>query len=321
MSEAAQLTDQDAIDAALDAVEKEHGIVHDDHVEVLPNDPEPIETENLDPDPAPENNADDNPPGYKTYDEWIAEGRDPDLYKGKKAYEAEYERIQENKGLKDDIASLKDSMRVITETNQEILSHRTDEIRAQLTAELNEAKETGDVDAALDAQEKLKDLDNKPAQQQQAPQENPLIQQFRKDNPLIDKTSTRFDADYTEDLQTIYNNTVDRVARRDPETGMMQPLSDQQIARILKMAKTEANKLHPHLFKSQRNTRQTTPANNGKKASSSRQSTDYRGRLKDLGGNARNSNDPHPALDMYDSLVERGETKAAEDFAKAQLGE
>ncbi len=198
---------------------------------------------------------DDTPPGFLTYDEWIDQGKDPEDYVGKKAYERQYNNIQENKGLKDELKGMRETVALTHESTQELIAQRDQEMRTEYEEKLRQAREDEDVDAAIEAQQALDQHDatveakaNKPAP---APQEPEPIQDFRRSNPIIDPTSDQFDEDFTEDMTALYNTTAHRLSYN----GTKQ-LTERQIQRALNQAMNEAKGLHADKFESPRNTRQ-----------------------------------------------------------------
>ncbi|MGI9251822.1 MAG: hypothetical protein ACR2PR_11630, partial [Pseudohongiellaceae bacterium] len=54
--------------------------------------------------------AEEDPPGFKTFEEYVADGGDPDNYVGKKAYEQHYSRIQDNKALRGEVKGLQETV-------------------------------------------------------------------------------------------------------------------------------------------------------------------------------------------------------------------
>ena len=310
---------QAEMDAALDAIEAEHNVVE----EVIDNEPLEVieqpdeidqELDALEAEGEPVEEAEESPPGFMGYEEWVAKGKDPKKFRGEDAYTAEFDRIQELKGVKSEISGLKETMSQVAQVNEEWRKTQVDNIRSEYESKFNDAKEAGDIDGALDAQSKLNELDNKPVGQPQQPQINPLISKFREQNPLTDHNNSRFNPEYNADLESIYNGYVDKLSRNGQVA-----MSDNQITRCLALAKKEAGALNPDLFESPRNRRQTTPTKGSKKSTAPR-TTDYRSRLQGI-GNARNKGDSNAAIEMYDMLLKKGGKDAADKFAKSNLGE
>ncbi len=267
----------------------------------VPDDDPPPDDE-----PPPAAKTDDDPPNYMNYDAWIADGRDPDDFKGKNAYSAEYDRIQLNN---EKVDRLENSIQVIADNNEQWRQGQTKIIRDGLEADLIKAKEAADVDGAIDVTKKIADLDNT------APvvlEEPVVFKAFRKNNPMTDKDSSRFNEGYNRAIER-YCNAELRELRKGG------PTNDGDITACLNLAKKKAADLYPDLFTSSRNNRPSSGGKGGRKAGSG-QSTDWASRLKGI-GNSRNRHDGEAAVDMYNQLLEGGDKEAAEDYAKGVLGE
>ncbi|MGI9250908.1 MAG: hypothetical protein ACR2PR_06890 [Pseudohongiellaceae bacterium] len=208
-------------------------------------------------DPPPNDDIDDQddgndtPPGFKSFEEYVADGGDPDDYVGKKAYERHHARIQDNKGLRDEVKDLKGTVQQTMEATNAVLEQTEARVRAEVEAELHQAREDEDVDAALTAQGKLDDMDaaaeqRRGAPPQQRPTEHPTITAFRESNPMLDHNSNQFDQDFNEDVEAAFN-----VIANQGLTG-----TDRQVKAALKKAMDIAKGMHAEKFESPRNNRQ-----------------------------------------------------------------
>ena len=190
------------------------------------------------------------PPGFKTYEEWVAEGNDPDDYVGKKAYERQYNNIQQNKALTNEVKELKSTVQQTVDATNALLSQQDQQHKAELEAALAQAKEDDDVEAALDAQQGLDEIDARAQQRQQqqatAPRgEHAEIAAFREANPMLDRDSDQFDEDFNADVEAAFNNLAAQ--------GLTQ--TDAQVKKALKAAHRAAKALNPEKFESPRNNR------------------------------------------------------------------
>ena len=226
-------------DEALDQIENDLGVASEP--DVIQED-QVVENEEKD---------EGKPPGYLSYEEWIEAGKDPDLYKGKKAYEREYERVQERKENQREIKELKETLNQTVESINEWKDQERNKIRSELESELKVATDGRDLERALEIKDQLHQMDQQP---QEAPQENPLITNFRQRNPIVDPNSPMHDESFHQDMQSIQRTIIDDLTGRDPER--MSQLTEAQITRSLDIAYKKAKDLHPHLFKSPRNGRQ-----------------------------------------------------------------
>lgn len=307
-------TDTDAeMDAALDALESDAGTTFED----LDNEGQPQKEEAQDTQGSEEKvteeaeGGEEAPPGYIGYEDWVASGKDPKKFRGEDAYSAQYDQIQETRDVKTKLSSMEETLKHVVTANEEWRATQMDSMRATVAAELEAAKDASDVDGALAAQTKLDSLNVQPAQAPQ--QQHPLIADFRQKNPMTDKESPRFNADFNADVEGFYDSMVNDLTRNGQRA-----MTDSQITRCLSLAQKKAQELSPDLFKSTRNNRQTLSTTNKK---SEKVSSDYRARLKGI-GNSKNVNDSNAAVDMYDMLLEgAGGKKAADNFAKTNLGD
>lgn len=184
--------------------------------------------------------ADDLPPGFKSYEEYIADGGDPDQYVGRAAYVARYENIQENKALKRELKGVKETVQQTMDTVAEWQERERTKMREELEAELHEAKENEDPDAALAAKEKLDALDDAtPPPRGDNREEHPVIQDFREANPIIDGESDQFDEEFNADVEGFYNALHAQLSM-----GGHKKLTDGQIKRCLRQALKSAQELH-----------------------------------------------------------------------------
>jgi len=260
---------------------------------------------------------DDNPPGFFTLDEWVAAGKDPDLYKGKKAYELEYGRIQENKELQGELKTIRQTMSQVNDSLAEWKTQQTEQIRAQLQDELSQAKESVDFDAYESARDKIERLNATPATEvAQTPQEAPLIADFRRSNPLIDSGSAQFDAAFNEDVELAFNHLmapyVDESKNFKP--GISDP--DGKMTRVLNVALKQAKELHADKFTSPRRGRRSVAP----KAKNVAPKAKAREQLAQVNIRTSNNRDLSPAQDIADLLQSKYGEEAAENFAKRVIG-
>ena len=296
----------DEMNEAVDALEQEHGAFDELDNTVIDNDAViDGDSEEIDDKPA------EKPPGFKTYDEWVAEGKDPADFRGENAYRAQYDALKEVRELKDTMTHVVDGMQTWKQQQSDIMAQQVEQARTSAVADLEQAKEDEDLDAALAAQNKINEIDSKPA----PTQVNPVISTFASKNPIIDTNSPQYDADFHQDMIMIHNGKLDQLLGGDrSRAGELTP---QQIERVQALAFKQAKELHADKFVSPKNGRRTPaspaqrPSNQGSKAAS---------RLSQVKGNTKNPRDTSAANDIYEILKAK-DPKAAETFAKNVLGE
>ena len=254
----------------------------------------------------------EKPPGFLSYDEWVAKGKDPADYKGENAYKAEYERIQEIRDLKNTMNTVVHGMEAwkeqqIAQTNRQIA-----EAKADAQRELELAQENYDIDAALRAKDKISELDRQIVNT--PPPLNPVITDFARKNPIIDQNSPQYDKEFHQDMIMIHNGKLDLLLGGDrSRAGELTP---QQIDRVQRLAYQEAQNLHADKFASPKNQRKTVPQPTKRAATNH---VDVTSSLKSI-KNTRNPNDSSAAMEIYE-LIKATDPQAAETFAKNVIGE
>ena len=309
------MSDQD-MDAALDALEVEHGVDLDQEIEATPEldvVDDPIEDiQDVESDEVPP--VDDKPPGYMGYEEWIAAGKDPDLFKGSKAYSAEYDRIQEVKELKGLVSKVVDSTSEWKAQQQLDTARQIEQARIDTKAELEQAKANHDIDGALAASDKLNELNSQPEPQPEQPGMNPVITDFFNKNPILDRHSSQFDADVFQDASTKQRALLDDLTNGN--RALQSTLTDSQIQRTMNIALKTAKDLNPDKFRSPRNGRQQAPSQ-ARRAPS--KEVNHGSKLKSVKFESKhNKRDTNAANDIYETL-KAIDPSAAETFAKKLL--
>ena len=302
------------MNAALDALEEEHGIDLDGEQlapeVIVDDDPAP------DPEPEPEQKPKaDNPPGYiDNLEDWVAAGKNPDDFKGKNAYTSEYERIKENREMKESLKLIGDSVTEWKSQQQEDTRRQVEQERANVLAEIEEARDKGDIDGALAAKDKLNNLSQNTAPDVQQP--NPVITQFYDKNPIVKSGSAEFDQDFYDDMSMAQQAVINQLTGGDP--ALIGRLTEAQIQRSMNVAYTRTKELHPEKFQSKRNNRQAAPTQQKRVAA---KQSDYATKLKGANFKSKhNSRDNNAANDIYE-MLKKMDPKAADTYAKNVLGE
>jgi len=249
-----------------------------------------------------EEQHDEAPPGLKTYEQWIAEGRDPEKFKGRKAYEAEYKRIQEVKELKTSVKGMAETLKATVEAIAERETKAEARHRRELEAALSEAKEVGDVDAALDATNQLHELNNAP--KQQARREHPVISGFIEDNVILESPEIK------SEFQRIYNGKL-----KADGVGAHDVLSEAAIKGYLRSAMEGVKSIYPERFVSQKINRGAPPRGKIVPASKAVDVTQQLRGYKVVDASSQNKD---AALDIYNSLLKTS-PGAAKMFAENLL--
>jgi len=276
-------TPQENIDATLD--------------ELLNNEDEPIVDEPIV----------DELPGYMSYEQWIEAGKDPDDFKGKNAYSHEYDRIQENKDQKKELKRLSTMVSQVAEYTESEKKSAAAQARKDLLAEIEQAKDDEDVEAALDAKQRLEEHDsNVPIPK------NETLLSLIAETPLTDTEHDDYNKEFATDHGALYNSLIERLSNN----GAL-ALSDSQIKKAWNVAFNDAKKLNPDIFKSPKRGRQQAPG---------KTTTETQGKgktnLSDISIGSRNPHDVNSAQSVADALKEKfGDKFDADLFAEKLTGE
>jgi hypothetical protein len=251
--------------------------------------------------------GEDKPKGYLSYEEYVAAGNDPAYYKGPKAFEQEYERIQELKEQKKAIRELTEMSKGTLEAVEQWKVDKEAQMRSELEARLAEQKETADVDGALETQKQLDELNKQPVQKREP---HPVIKEFIQSNPILDEGSESFNAEFFDDMSAIQAGFVN-----DLSGNGAKELTEAQLRRCMSIAFDRAKELHPEIEKSPRNDRKG--ATRQPKQAPKAQKKDISTAIKDFKIEAKNPelNSGAPA-EIFEMLKEKHGAEAAEKFAK-----
>lgn len=245
----------------------------------------------------------DSPPGLvETLEEWVALGKDPAKFRGRKAYEDEYKRIQEVKELKASVKGMAETLKATVEAIAERETKAEARHRIELEQALESARDRGDIDAALDAKQQLHDLSAAP--KVQARREHPIISGFLEDNVVLESPEIKAE------FERIYNGKL-----RADGVGANDALSEASIRGYLRSALDSVKSIYPEKFASQKINRQAPargkPVGVAKTADVTQQLKSY----KVAGVSKQNEG---AALDIYNSLMKTS-PNAAKIFAENLL--
>lgn len=292
------------MNAALDGILGDEGPEPVINAEPIVNDPEAIPEEIVE-EPI------DSPPGYLDHAAYLEKNGNDDGWRGKDAYSAEYERIQDNKSLKQELRGMNDLLRQTVDATTSMQNERYQQGLIDARAELDQAREDDNVDAAIAAQTKISNIEgNKPQAAQ--PQINPAISQFITSNPALDNQGAQYDPEFRTEFERIYHGRLQADGVR-PETQ----LTERAIQGYMKNALASTKALFPDKFESTRNNRQTsTPA-----AKRSAKTVAASEANKNLKVTTKNPRDNNAYSDVYEAIKAK-DPKAAEAFAeKMRIGQ
>ena len=247
--------------------------------------------------------ASENPPGYvASYEDYVAAGNDPEKFKGKKAYEAEFQRIQQVKELTNSVKTMERTLKSTVDAISKRDEMTAAQHRKELEAALRTAREDGDIDAALDVHEQLQTLRAAPKQQQ----ENPVIGEFFSNNPVLESPEIK------SELARIYNGKL-----RADGVGRDEQLSDAAMRGYLRASMDSVKAIFPDKFTSPKISRATKPQLKVKPAA---KTLDIVSALKSYQVEGASSKNQDSALGIYRMMEKTQGKEAADTFAKTLLG-
>ena len=246
----------------------------------------------------------ESPPGFiDNMDDWIAAGKDPDLFKGKKAYKAEYERIQQVKGLQNSFKTMQETLKSTVEAVARREEQMNEQHRRELEAALATAREDGDTDAALEAASKLNEIKSEPRR----PAENPVIGEFLSSNAVLESPEIKTE------FARIYNGKL-RADGVSPD----EQLSEAAIRGYLKASMDSVKAIYPDRFVSPKINRPSAPKI---KAKSPRPAVNIESALAAFKVDGVSSKNAGAPLGIYKMLKQTAGEEAAKSFAESVLGE
>ena len=284
--------------AQYDAEEVEEIIVEDSHEE-----PEEIE-EPEDVVAEDQEEPEGNPPGFiDNMEDWVAAGKDPDKFRGKKAYQDEYTRIQEVKELNAKFKQMQETLKSTIEAVARRDEQADAQHRKELEVALRSARDDGDTDAALEAQEQLQAL--KSNVKPRTPTQNPVIGEFLGSNPVLESEEVKGE------FARIYNGKL-----RADGVAPDEQLSEAAMRGYLRASMESVKTIFPERFASPRLSRQSKPQLKAKPAA---KALDIESALRSFKVDGASSRNQSAAYDIY-NMLKKDSPDAAENYAKSILG-
>lgn len=243
----------------------------------------------------------ENNHGHMSLDAYLEQGGDPDMYRGRKAFDQYHDQLQELTKFKRSNKDLTNSVTSVLAQQKEFINSQNEVVREQnavkiseLEEQLTEAHVELDSKKAVSLQRKIDKLEAKTVEPKQpqgtAPQSHfEELEEYQEDNPELDKNA----AEFNPALHAVVTNVFDN----QYNAGM----TDRQVRRLLKKA-------HNHVldmpeFKAKQPKRAPKTASPGKKPPS-------------INGAAKVAKLDASSKQMYDFLAESNGKAAAEDFLK-----
>ena len=273
-------------------------------------DPDPDPDPDPAPDPAPDPDPDEDPPGFMPYEDWVAAGKDPDDYRGKNAYNKQFDNIQENKELKTMLRENAEMLKEVTDTIGEQREQAYEQGRTALEEKLEQQKNDLDVEGALATKDALDNLPGKKNEDEPAERQvNPVIADFLTKNSITNRNSSSYDPEFYDAMARYHAHGVNELSQSGGGD-----LSDPQIEAIAKTAFNKAKTLFPDKFESSKNSRPgVKPSRNRKTSGSTKTTGDMGAQLKKIGLKTRNNIDgknTNAAFETYELLKKKNPAQA-----------
>jgi hypothetical protein len=250
--------------------------------------------------------------GYMNYEQWIEAGKDPEKFRGRKAFEDHGESIKTIKELNQKFVRFDDTVNELKNRYEADAKAKIEQAKLQILADIEKAKEDEDIAAYDEARDTLN------ASKPPAGNAKPMgvIQEYLSKNPALDRNSPQYDETLYATWAKSYDANLDAILGGDRSKQNL--LTQEEIERSMKSAMSISKTLYPEKFTSPRNSRTGAPNPTPKKPAPTQ---DYRSRLKAMTTNTMNRNDKTATMDMYDLLVKKGSKKDADEYAKRVLGD
>lgn len=184
---------------------------------------------------------------YKTLEEFEAEGRDPEFYMGKKAYEQNQNLLKQIKALKEKTKGKDADITALTEGIEEIRQKFAEDKQRELLRErtfwqrkMEESKREMLPEDFAKAKENLARVERQIGQNPVAkgvPQEPEPIVNFRKQTPMLDRTHPEYSEAYDTAVSARFNKMLAEFVRRNQRA-----MNEDEITTHLKSAVETINK-------------------------------------------------------------------------------
>lgn len=244
--------------------------------------------------------------GFKPYDEYIADGGDPDMYRGPKAF-VQYQKLKDEERAKVDkansrVESLVDEVERLSKMMVEDRKEQKARYKQELEDRLKQQREDLDVAGVEKTKDELAKLDSgeEEAEEKSKPrQEHPVISTFRETNPVFDHASDKFDPEINEWVEQRVNTRLTKLAQSGTE------LTERALKKALEEEHERVKRAFPEKFEAPRKgKRRQAPAT----AEAQPGKTGKPSRKLDAGAQA-----------VYNSMVANGRKAAAEEFKRNML--
>ena len=243
--------------------------------------------------------ADIKSKGWKDYDTYVADGGDPDMYRGPKAFAQYKEMKDEGKSKVDETNQRMIELIEMQEKQQKAAEERgRAAAKAEIESKMSQAKENLDFNAYEEARAELDDHTKEHAPAPKTSEPNKAWLDTVKEIPMLDQSGTTFNKTLFTVFQANLNDELVKIGKP------VDQLSQYEIDAAMRVAKESSKTDLPHLFKEQRKAPATATPNSKGGAKGNLSARLDAGQRK-----------------IYDHFMKSGKKDAAEKFANGILGE
>jgi rubrerythrin len=172
----------------------------------------------------------DEDQGFKSYEQYIEEGGDPEFYRGKKAYLQQKKVIQEIKEMKAKTKQIDDFMF----EQEKRHAKETERLLKQIESQKAEAKADLDFERYDALEQQRQDLQGVQTKVNQG--EPIVIAQYRKTNPELDPQSLKFDPVHNAAFSAAFNAIAMQTEQR-----LGRPVTDAEVQELLEETSKKLN--------------------------------------------------------------------------------
>lgn len=171
---------------------------------------------------------DDVPDDFKSYEQYVEDGGDPEYYRGPKAFKQQKEILDELKGVKEKFKRFEeDAVKFDKFREQE-----KERLLNQLEDQKKKAREDLDFDAYDDLEKQRRQIEEGPEAEASESQEPPVIATYRNENPELNPAAPEFDPVYASAFAGAFNAVVSQAQQRAGRS-----LTDQEVQTHLETVK------------------------------------------------------------------------------------
>jgi hypothetical protein len=178
----------------------------------------------------------DTPPGYLNYEQYVAKGGDPDLYRGPKAYSQYHELTKQVSSVKKSNRELMDGVNKMLANQEQSIKTQTEIKVKELQDKLDIAHEELDSKKAVKLQKQIDKLEQEP--EKPRPKVAPTshldeVRDYQSEHPELDADSSQF------------NESLYKAVSKRLQENYSHKMTDREVYRLIKRSHKETLKDDP----------------------------------------------------------------------------